>query len=153
MPGYRPNWITRSSVTIIYHNCNKICDISGFFKIRTEEVLRVFWLVMKKESARVQWHVLSNYLGMTCTVLLHCPISAEIRTVGIVSQIWEFFYSYDEQAKSISQLVIYKHGGEVNNYMWPKWDLNPCRETELNFSTQNFDHFFGILCPKKMNWL
>ena len=38
-------------------------------------------------SALVWWHVLSNYLGMTCTVLLHCPISAEIRTADSQSDL------------------------------------------------------------------
>ena len=29
----------------------------------------------------MEWRVLSDYLGMTRTFLLHCPISVEIRTV------------------------------------------------------------------------
>lgn len=73
MPGYRPNWITRGSVTIYNHNCDKICDMLGFFKIRTKEISRVFWLVVKKKTSRmsawVRWHVLSNYSGMMHTVL------------------------------------------------------------------------------------
>ena len=43
----------------INHNFNKMCDIIGYFL----------------------WRVLSNYLGMTRTVLLNCPIKAEIRAV------------------------------------------------------------------------
>ena len=35
----------------------------------------------------MQWHILSNYLGMTRTVLLHCPISAEIRTIDSQSDL------------------------------------------------------------------
>ena len=38
----------------------------------------------------MQWHILSNYLGMTRTVLLHCPISAEIRTID--SQLIRFVH-------------------------------------------------------------
>ena len=83
MPGYRPNWITRGSVTIYNHNCDKICDMLGFFKIRTKEISRVFWLVVKKKN--------KSYKCMSvivCTVQLlrhdaYCPISAEIRTVDI----------------------------------------------------------------------
>ena len=33
------------------------------------------------------WHVLSNYLGMTCTILLHSPISAEIKIVDSQSNL------------------------------------------------------------------
>ena len=33
------------------------------------------------------WHVLSNYLGMTCTILLHSPISAEIKIVDSQSNV------------------------------------------------------------------
>ena len=54
----------------VNHNYNKICDILGFFKL-------VFFLPAEKKShlsARVRWCVLSNHLGMTRTVLLHCPI-------------------------------------------------------------------------------
>ena len=44
---------------LINHTYNKICDILGFFKIKTQEILRVFL------SARERWRVLSHY-----TVLL-----------------------------------------------------------------------------------
>ena len=54
----------------INHNYNKICDILGFFKIKTQEIPSFF------ASSR---RVLSNYLGMKRTVLSHCPISADIK--------------------------------------------------------------------------
>ena len=45
---------------------------------------------MKKKShlsARTRWRVLSNYIGMKRTVVLHYPISAEIRTVDSQSDL------------------------------------------------------------------
>ena len=56
----------------------------ALFKIKTQEIPR-FLLAVKK--ARAWWRVLSNYLNMTRTVQLNCPIKA--------NQIWEFCYSYD----------------------------------------------------------
>ena len=50
---------------------------------------------MKKKShlsARTRWRVLSNYIGMTRTVLLHYPISAEIRTVDSQSDLKILLY-------------------------------------------------------------
>ena len=43
---------------------------------------QAFFVSGKKShsSVRVRWRVLSNYLGMTRTVLLHCSFNAEIRT-------------------------------------------------------------------------
>ena len=40
-----------------------------------------FWLEVKKKKiiVRVQWHVLSNYLGTTHTALLQFPINVEIK--------------------------------------------------------------------------
>ena len=32
----------------INHNYNKICDILGFFKVKTQEILRVFFLLALK---------------------------------------------------------------------------------------------------------
>ena len=43
----------------------------------------------------MQWHILSNYLGMTRTVLLHCPISVEIRTIDSQSDLCILLLSYD----------------------------------------------------------
>ena len=60
------------------------------FSIKTQEIPRVFFpLAVKKShwSAHLLRHVLSNYLGMTHTVLLHCPVSAEIRTVDSQSDL------------------------------------------------------------------
>ena len=60
----------------------------SFFKIKTEEIPIFFLLVVKKShsSARVM-ALLSNYLGMTRTVLLNCPIKAEIRAVDSQSDL------------------------------------------------------------------
>ena len=74
----------------IHHNYNKICDVLAFFEIKTQEIPRVFLLVVEKKSnlsKLEQWCVLSNYTGMTCTLLLHCAISVEIRTVGSQSDL------------------------------------------------------------------
>ena len=59
-------------------NRNKICDVLGFFKIQTKEIPRVFFPALKKG------HVSAHE---RCTVLLHCPISAEIRTVDSQSDL------------------------------------------------------------------
>ena len=68
---------------IINHNYNKICDIKGFFKTYITRKSKSFFASSGKShlGGHMRWHVLSNCLGMTHTVLLHCPISAEIRTV------------------------------------------------------------------------
>ena len=60
----------------INHNYNKICDLLGFFKSKHKKFREFFASSEKKR------HVLSNYLGMTCNVLLHHPISAEISTIN-----------------------------------------------------------------------
>ena len=76
---------------LINHTYNKICDILGFFKIKTQEILRVFSQQLKKGppkkplSAGERWRVLSHY-----TVLLVLK-SGQL----IANQIWEFSYSYD----------------------------------------------------------
>ena len=62
----------------IIHNRNKICDVLGFFKIQTKEIPRVFFPAVKKGHLSVHER---------CTVLLHCPISAEIRTVDSQSDL------------------------------------------------------------------
>ena len=76
---YRPNWTTQSSVTkYIIHNRNKICDVLGFFKIQTKEIRTVFFPALKKGHLSAHER---------CTVLLHCPISAEIITVDSQSDL------------------------------------------------------------------
>ena len=73
----------------IYHNYNKICDILGFFKLKHKKFWESFFAGGEKShlSARMLWCVLSSYSGMTSTVLLHCPTSAEIRTVDSQSDL------------------------------------------------------------------
>ena len=63
---------------IIIHNRDKICDVLGFFKIQTKEIPRVFFPALKKGHLSAHER---------CTVLLHCPISAEIRTVDSQSDL------------------------------------------------------------------
>ena len=46
-------------------------------------------------SVHMQWHILSNYLGMMHAVLLHCPISAEIRKIDSQSDLCILLLSYD----------------------------------------------------------
>ena len=43
----------------------------------------------------MQWHILSNYLGMMHALLLHCPISAEIRKIDSQSDLCILLLSYD----------------------------------------------------------
>ena len=54
-------------INLFNDNYNKICYISGFFLIKTQEIVQVFLLVVKiiHFYACIQWHVLSYY-----TVLL-----------------------------------------------------------------------------------
>ena len=58
--------------------------------------LESFFVSSKKShlSVHMQWHILSNYLGMTRTVLLHCPISADIRTIDSQSDLCILLLSY-----------------------------------------------------------
>ena len=62
----------------------------SFLNIETAEMPIVFLLGVNKRghlSAFERWRVLSNYIGMMCTVLSHCPISAEISTVDSQSDL------------------------------------------------------------------
>ena len=66
----------------MYLNYNKICNILIFLIESSKDILRVFWKKWKnklinkekRSSARADRRVLFGYLGMTRTVLLHCPI-------------------------------------------------------------------------------
>ena len=72
----------------INRNFNKICDILGsFFLIKTQEIPIFFSSSEKKKLFNTRWYVLSNYLGMTCTVLFNCPIKAEFRAVDSQSDL------------------------------------------------------------------
>ena len=75
----------------INHDFNKICDIllGSFFLIKTQEILRLFLLAVKKKAiqARTWWCILSNYLGMTRIVVFNCPIKAENRAVDSQSDL------------------------------------------------------------------
>ena len=76
----------------INHNYNTICDVLAPLKIKqTQEFPRVFLLAVKKKAILVQMaRTVRYYIGMMRTVRLHCPVSAEIRTVDSQSnlRIW-----------------------------------------------------------------
>ena len=75
----------------INHNYNKICDVLALLKKRNTRNSKKFLASNEKKkshlSTRTRWRVLSNYIGMTRIVLLHCPISAEIGTVDSQSDL------------------------------------------------------------------
>ena len=79
---YRPNWRTRTSVTN-YHNFKKICDIKGSFFESKHKKFQAF-LASSKIS-----HLSAH--DMTRTVLLNCPIKAEIRAVDNQSDLRIFY--------------------------------------------------------------
>ena len=63
----------------INHSYNKICDILiRRLKIKTQEIPIVLCPAVKKKSylSVARWRVLSNYLGITRTVLSHCQLIA-----------------------------------------------------------------------------
>ena len=76
----------------INHNYNKFCDILGFFKSKLKKFGDFFVGSEKKpfKSARAMARTVQLLrLDMYC-VLLHCPISAEIRTVVCLSDLRNF---------------------------------------------------------------
>ena len=77
--------IGRHKVLLPNINHNKICDIKVINYFLN---LRVIFLLAQKPFLNA--HTLSNHLGMTDTVLLHCPISAEIRTLDSQSDLRNF---------------------------------------------------------------
>ena len=57
----------------INHNYNKVCDVLALLKIKKkQEIQRVFLLAGKKRPFKCahDWRILSNYIGMTRSVLL-----------------------------------------------------------------------------------
>ena len=67
----------------INHNFNKICNIIGYFLNQNTRNSKFCFASSEKKShlsARVMACTV-HYLGMTRTVLLNCPIKAEIRAV------------------------------------------------------------------------
>ena len=77
----------------INHNYNKFCDILGFFKSKLNLKFGDFFVGSEKKPfkcARAMARTVQLLrLGMYC-VLLHCPISAEIRTVVGLSDLRNF---------------------------------------------------------------
>ena len=91
------DWIGWHEVLLpIEHNDNKIILWIGFSNLKHKKFREYILLAVKKRplSAHVRWRILSNYLGMMGTVLLPCPISAEIRTVDSQSDL-RIFYSFN----------------------------------------------------------
>ena len=66
----------------VNHNYNKMGNVLALLKIIIKkEIPRIFLLAVKKKSFKcARWRVLS-------TVLLHCPISAKIKTVDSQSNL------------------------------------------------------------------
>ena len=72
----------------INRNYNKIRYILGFFLIKTQEIPRVvFASSEKKPFKRACDGAYCPITGMKRTVLLHCPISTEIRTLDSQSDL------------------------------------------------------------------
>ena len=74
----------------INHNYNKICDILCFFLIKTQEILRVSFASSEKKPFK-------RARAMVCTVLLHYPISAEIRTLDSQSDLRILLYMINQE--------------------------------------------------------
>ena len=71
-------------------DCDKICDVLAVLKKENIRNSKKFLASNEKKnhlSARTRWRVLSNCIGMTLTVLLHYPISAEIGTADSQSDL------------------------------------------------------------------
>ena len=74
----------------INHNFNKICDTIGYFLNQNIRNSKFCFASSEKKShlsARVMARTVQYYLGMTHTVLLNCPIKAEIRAVDSQSDL------------------------------------------------------------------
>ena len=82
----------------INHNFNKICDIIGYFLNQNTRNSTFCFASSEKKKPFKRAHdgALSNYLGMTRTVLLNSPIKAGIRAVDSQSDLRILLYrSYD----------------------------------------------------------
>ena len=72
--------VTKSDDRLI--TLSKVMKKGSFFKQKLKKIQGFFASFKKSHlSESVRWRVLSNYLGMTHTVLLNCRIKAEIWTV------------------------------------------------------------------------
>ena len=85
---------------LINHNYNKICDVLAFFKIKTQEIPRVFLLAVEKKghlSKLEQWCILSSYTGIQAWLVLSYYTVLLVLKSGhlVANQIWEFCCSYD----------------------------------------------------------
>ena len=81
---YRQNWIRRSSITNINHTYNKICDLLALLKIKTQA--RVFLHAVKRNPFKCTRMMVPN-VQLHTRHDVYCPISAEIRTVNIQSDL------------------------------------------------------------------
>ena len=76
----RQNWTTQSSVTnIINHNHNTLCDVLALLKIKNTRNSRCFLASKEKKLFKCTWwRILSNYIGLTRTVLLELKSNLRI---------------------------------------------------------------------------
>ena len=69
-------------------NYNTICDVLAPLKIKNTRIFKSFLASSEKRAILVQMaHTVRYYIGMMRTVRLHCPVSAEIRTVDSQSNL------------------------------------------------------------------
>ena len=74
----------------INHNYNKICDVLTLSKINNTKNSKSFLASNEKSHLTARTIVRTFQLHRhedKCTVLLHCPVSAEIRTVDSQSDL------------------------------------------------------------------
>ena len=96
------DWIRLHSFLLpINHNFNK-----RLFLKSKHKKFQVFFAgnEKKKPFKHAWWRVLSNYLGLTCTVLLRLKSGQLIML--ITNQIWEFCYSYDYCTFIIGEYIV-----------------------------------------------
>ena len=85
---------------LINHNYNKFCDVLAFFKVKIQEIPRVFLLAVEKKghlSKLEQWCILSSYTGIQAWLVLSYYTVLLVLKSGhlVANQIWEFCCSYD----------------------------------------------------------
>ena len=126
----------------------------------------------KKPFKRACWRVLSNYLGMTRTVPLNCPIKVEIRAVDSQSDLTILLWLWlQTELDSTQSYYHYKSGQLRTNQIWgfcysydyrPNWTpLSPATITNRVFTCSwpvlsiawvlrqrmNADHYYAFMHP------
>ena len=86
------DWIGRPEVLLPNYSMilTKFVINKAPFKIKTQEIPRLFLLAKKKKSHLSMYDGVycPIYSGMTRTVLWNCPIKAEIRALDNQSDLW-----------------------------------------------------------------